>query len=67
MEKKGKISREEIKRVYDGSTKSVTTQAEKRLAYLVNGGKPETDAEREMVKEIQEAKEKGLVIYIPGN
>lgn len=52
--------------VYDGKTNSDISDAEKRLLELIAGETPVNDSERQMVKEIEEARKAGKTIDIPG-
>ena len=56
-----------ITNTYNGKIDNDVSPAERRLIALINGAKPETPEEEQMVKEIEEAKKKGQVIYIPSN
>lgn len=39
----------------------------RRLMELTNGAEPRNDSERQMVKEIQEIKDKGHIVWIPSD
>lgn len=38
-----------------------------RLMELINGAEPKDDSEKQMVKEIQEIKDKGQMVWIPSD
>ena len=40
---------------------------ERRLMELINGAEPKDESEKQIVKEIQEIKAKGHVVWIPSN
>jgi hypothetical protein len=40
---------------------------ERRLMELINGAEPMDESEKQMVKEIQEIKDKGHVVWIPSD
>ena len=58
---------DKIDKIYQSKIESDTSDATKRLMALVNGAAPETEEEEEMVKEIEAARKKGQVIYIPSD
>ncbi len=56
-----------ISKVFQEKIESDTSPFEKRMMELINGDKPRNKDERELVKEIEEAKKKGQIISIPSN
>ncbi len=59
--------KKEIEIVYDGTPNSDMSPKERRLMELINGAEPKDDSEKQMVKEIQEIKDKGQVVWIPSD
>ena len=59
--------KDKILDIYKTKIESDTSDAEKRLIELINGAEPKDDDERAMVKEIEQAKKEGKIIYIPSN
>jgi hypothetical protein len=58
--------KKEIEIVNDGMPSDISPQA-RRLMELTNGAEPKNDSERQMVKEIQEIKDKGHIVWIPSD
>ena len=56
---------DEISDVFKEKIESDTTPYQKRWLELINGDKPRNKEEKEMVKEIEEARKNGEEIYIP--
>ena len=53
--------------IIDNKPNSDMSPKERRLMELVNGSEPKDDSEKQMVKEIQEIKDKGQVVWIPSD
>ena len=53
--------------IIDNKPNSDMSPKERRLMELVNGSEPKDDSEKKMVKEIQEIKDKGQVVWIPSD
>ena len=53
--------------IIDNKPNSDMSQKERRLMELINGAEPKDDSEKQMVKEIQEIKDKGQVVWIPSD
>ena len=53
--------------IIDNKPNSDMSPKERRLMELINGDEPKDDSEKQMVKEIQEIKDKGQVVWIPSN
>ena len=53
--------------VIDNKMNSDMSPKERRLKELVNGAEPINDNEKQLVKEIQEIKDKGHVVWIPSD
>ena len=51
--------------IIDNKPNSDMSPKERRLMELINGAEPKDDSEKQMVKEIQEIKDKGQVVWIP--
>ena len=49
------------------STESVLDEKEKRLMELINGNAPKTEAEKALIKQIEEIEKKGYIIDIPSS
>ncbi len=57
----------EIEIVNDGVPSDDMSAKESRLLELINGAEPKDESEKQMVKEIQEIKDKGHVVWIPSD
>ena len=53
--------------IIDNKPNSDMSPKERRLMELINGAQPKEDSEKQMVKEIQEIKDKGQVVWIPSD
>ena len=53
--------------IIDNKPNSDMSPKERRLMELINGAKPKDEAEKQIVKEIQEIEAKGDVVWIPSN
>ena len=53
--------------IIDNKPNSDMSPKERRLMELINGAEPKNESEKQMVKEIQEIKDKGHVVWIPSN
>jgi hypothetical protein len=53
--------------IIDNKSNSDMSPKERRLMELINGAEPKDESEKQMVKEIQEIKDKGHVVWIPSN
>ncbi len=53
--------------IIDNKLNSDMSQKERRLMELINGAEPKNESERQMVKEIQDIKDKGQVVWIPSD
>ena len=53
--------------IIDNKPNSDMPPKERRLMELINGAEPMDESEKQMVKEIQEIKDKGHVIWIPSD
>jgi len=53
--------------IIDNKPNSDMSLKERRLMELINGAQPKDDSEKQMVKEIQEIKDKGQVVWIPSD
>ena len=53
--------------IIDNKPNSDMLPKERRLMELINGAEPKDDSEKQMVKEIQEIKDKGQVVWIPSD
>ena len=53
--------------IIDNKSNSDMSPKERRLMELINGAEPKDDSEKQMVKEIQEIKDKGQVVWIPSD
>ncbi len=51
--------------IIDNKLNSNMSPKERRLKELINGAEPKDESEKQMVKEIQEIKDKGHVVWIP--
>ena len=49
------------------SSKSVLVGREKRLVELINGDKPTTEEDKDLVKQINEIEKKNRIVEIPSN
>lgn len=59
--------KKEIEIVNDGIPSNDMSPQARRLMELTNGAEPRNDSERQMVKEIQEIKDKGHIVWIPSD
>jgi hypothetical protein len=53
--------------IIDNKPNSDMPPKERRLMELINGAEPMDESEKQMVKEIQEIKDKGHVVWIPSD
>ena len=53
--------------IIDNKPNTDMSPKERRLMELINGAEPKDDSEKQMVKEIQEIKAKGQVVWIPSD
>jgi len=53
--------------IVDNKPNSDMSPKERRLMELINGAEPKNESERQMVKEIQDIKDKGQVVWIPSD
>jgi hypothetical protein len=53
--------------VIDNKPNNDMSPKERRLMELINGAEPKDESEIQMVKEIQEIKAKGHVVWIPSD
>ncbi len=53
--------------IIDNKSNSDMSPKERRLKELINGAEPNDESEKQMVKEIQEIKDKGQVVWIPSD
>ena len=53
--------------IIDNKPNTDMSPKERRLMELINGAEPKDDSEKQMVKEIQEIKDKGQVVWIPSD
>lgn len=53
--------------IIDNKPNSDMSPKERRLMELINGAEPKDDSEKQIVKEIQEIKAKGHVVWIPSD
>jgi len=53
--------------IIDNKPNSDMSPKERRLMELINGAEPKDDSELQMVKEINEIKAKGHVVWIPSD
>jgi len=53
--------------IIDNKPNSDMSPKERRLMELINGAEPKDDSEKQKVKEIQEIKDKGHVVWIPSD
>ncbi len=53
--------------IIDNKPNSDMSPKERRLMELINGAEPKNESERQMVKEIQDIKDKGQVVWIPSD
>jgi bisphosphoglycerate-independent phosphoglycerate mutase (AlkP superfamily) len=53
--------------IIDNKPNSDMSPKERRLMELINGAEPKDDSELKMVKEINEIKAKGHVVWIPSD
>jgi len=53
--------------IIDNKPNSDMSPKERRLMELINGAEPKNESEKQMLKEIQEIKDKGHVVWIPSN
>jgi len=61
------MKKKKIEIVYDGTPNNDMSPKERRLMELINGAEPKNESERQMVKEIQDIKDKGQVVWIPSD
>ena len=53
--------------IIDNKPNSDMSPKERRLMELINGAEPKVESEKQMVKEIQEIKDRGHVVWIPSD
>jgi hypothetical protein len=53
--------------IIDNKPNSDMSPKERRLMELINGAEPVNDSEKQMVKEINEIKDRGHVVWIPSD
>lgn len=53
--------------IVDNKPNSDMSPKERRLMELINGAEPKDESEKQMVKEIQDIKDKGQVVWIPSD
>ena len=53
--------------IIDNKPNNDMSPKERRLMELINGAEPMDESEKQMVKEIQEIKDKGHVVWIPSD
>jgi hypothetical protein len=53
--------------IIDNKPNSGMSPKERRLKELINGAEPTDESEKQMLKEIQEIKDKGHVVWIPSD
>ena len=53
--------------IIDNKPNSDMSPKERRLMELINGAEPKDESEKQMVKEIQEIKDRGHVVWIPSD
>ncbi len=53
--------------IIDNKPNSDMSPKERRSMELINGAEPKNESERQMVKEIQDIKDKGQVVWIPSD
>lgn len=53
--------------IVDNKPNSDKSPKERRLMELINGAEPKDESEKQMVKQIQEIKDKGQVVWIPSD
>ena len=53
--------------IIDYNPNSDMSPKERRLKELINGAEPKDESEKQMVKDIQEIKDKGQVVWIPSD
>jgi hypothetical protein len=53
--------------IIDNKPNSDISSKERRLMELINGAEPKGESEKQIVKEIQEIKDKGQVVWIPSD
>lgn len=53
--------------IVDNKPNNDMSPKERRLMELTNGAEPKNDSERQMVREIQEIKDKGHIVWIPSD
>ena len=53
--------------IIDNKPNSDMSPKERRLMELINGAEPKDESKKQMVKEIQEIKDKGQVVWIPSD
>ena len=61
------MKKKKIEIVYDGTPNNDMSPKERRLMELINGAEPKDEAEKQIVKEIQDIKDKGQVVWIPSD
>ncbi len=59
--------KKEIEIVNDRIPSNDMSPQERRLMELINGAEPKDEDEKQMVKEIQEIKDKGHIVWIPSD
>jgi hypothetical protein len=53
--------------IIDNRPNSDMSPKERRLMELINGAEPKDENEKQMVKDIQEIKDRGQVVWIPSD
>ena len=53
--------------IIDNKPNSDMSPKERRLMELINGSEPKDESEKQIVKEIQDIKDKGQVVWIPSD